>query len=195
MSPFPFISFSLFCLFLLAQPQGRLTRKDSLGENRVAREAAGQGAIVLSFRDRRKPLIGSFDNMVRIPAVMLVLLVLCSCARQAQDVENGVMTLDICGAKKIKAPSDRQIRDELTGLDTRNEDSFAILGPTEMTYIQVSGDKNEGFDLEYQEGAVDAHFRAKNKNITLDQIVEAFIAYRDGETSWRDGFDFEKITW
>ena len=64
-----------------------------------------------------------------------------------------------------------------------------------MTYIQVSGDKSVGFELEYQEGSVGAHFRATDERITLDQVVRAFIAYRDRDPNWKDAFTFEKITW
>jgi hypothetical protein len=50
-----------------------------------------------------------------------------------------------------------------------------------------------GFDLEYQEGSTDAHFKATDKNITLTQVVAAFIAFRDGDTAWQGRFPFEKI--
>ena len=105
-----------------------------------------------------------------------------------------IMTLDICAARQIQNPSDEQIQSELSNLSMKNDDSFAILGPTGMTYIQIAGDKTAGFDLEYQDGSTNAHFKAKDENITLDQVVEAFIAYRDGHTNWRDKFTFERIT-
>lgn len=104
------------------------------------------------------------------------------------------MTLVICGDKKIETPSDEQIRTELANLNTSNEDSFAVLGNTDLTYIQISGDKTVGFDLEYQQGSVDAHFKATDENISLDQVVEAFISYRDGTLQWLKSFTFEGIT-
>lgn len=106
-----------------------------------------------------------------------------------------VMVLEICGTRQIKNPTDEQIQSELEILDDSNEDSFAILGSSKMTYIQISGDKNIGFVLEYQEGSVDAHFRATNDKITLNEVVKAFIDYRNGNPLWQKSFTFEKITW
>ena len=127
--------------------------------------------------------------------VLMLMLAACGCARKETDVNYGAMVLDICGTRKIENPTDEQIRTELGHLSTQNEDSFAMLGPSDMTYIQISGDKSVGFDLEYQDASVDAHFRATDENITLDQVVEAFMAYRDGSTNWQTTFTFEKITW
>ena len=104
-----------------------------------------------------------------------------------------VLTLN--GATDIKNPSDEQIEIELKNLSVENGDSFAILGFTDMTYIQASGDKNSDFDLEYQSGTVKEHFRAIEDNITLDQVVQAFKLYRDGITTWQSAFTFEKIAW
>lgn len=110
-------------------------------------------------------------------------------------MEYGAMVLDIRRARKIENPTDKQIETELWNLSTENEDCFAILGPSDMTYIQMSGDRSVGFDLEYQDGTVDAHFRATDEKITLDQVVRAFIAYRDADPNWKGEFTFEKITW
>jgi hypothetical protein len=127
--------------------------------------------------------------------LMLVVVATLGCAPKDADVQNAAMVLDICGARKIKNPTDEQIRIELGNLSTKNEDSFAILGPSEMTYVQVSGDKSVGFRLEYQEGSVHAHFRATDERIILDRVVSALIAYRNSNPGWRKSFTFEKITW
>lgn len=127
--------------------------------------------------------------------LLLVAVAAFGCAPKGADVRHGAMVLEICGARKIKNPTDEQIRTELGSLSTKNEDAFAILGPSEMTYIQAGGDKSVGFHLEYQEGSVDAHFQATNEKITLDQVVSAFIAYRDGRAGWQRAFTFKKITW
>ena len=105
----------------------------------------------------------------------------------------GVMTLEINRAGWIQGPSDAPILNELANLRDEDGDSFAILGATDTTYIQVAGAQRAGFDLEYQDGSVDAHFKATDQNITLDRVVEAFIAFRDGNVAWRSGFTFEKI--
>jgi hypothetical protein len=121
----------------------------------------------------------------------MALAALNACSDTDQDVGNAVMTLEVCGSRFIENPSDEQILAELSDLDTKCDDSFAILGASDMTYIQIWGDENVGFDLEYQEGSIDSHFRAKNDDIPLDQVVGAFIAYRNGDNDWRDNFDFE----
>jgi len=112
-----------------------------------------------------------------------------------KQIEEEDMQLQICDDKKIKNPSDEDIRDAFSKLDTKTDVAFIILGPTKMTYIQATGDRNVGFELEYQEGTIDEHFRAKDKHITLDDVVNAFIAYRNGSTNWQDKFDFERISW
>lgn len=136
-----------------------------------------------------------FDRMIRRVMLLLAMTGFCGCAQKEGHVESGVMTLDVCGAKQIENPTDEQIRIELSSLSTQNEDSFAILGPTNMTYIQVSGDKRVGFDLEYQEGSVDAHFKTVDGKISFNAVVRAFIAYRDGVADWQDEFTFVQITW
>jgi hypothetical protein len=111
------------------------------------------------------------------------------------DIAEGVMTLQINGTRWIQNPSDDQILNELANLRHEDADSFAILGAADMTYIQVAGDQRIGLVLEYQEGSVDAHFKATDKNIALSRAVAAFLAFRDGNRAWRDHFTFERITW
>lgn len=105
---------------------------------------------------------------------------------------NSTMTLRIGGNKIIENPSDEEIATELWNLDMAYEDSFAILGTSNMTYIQVYGDKDNGFILEYQEGSLACHYKAIDENIPCEQIVESFIAYRCDKTYWRDMFVFKK---
>jgi hypothetical protein len=116
-----------------------------------------------------------------------------SLAQEKPNIAEGVMTLEINGARWIQNPSDDEILNELANLRAEDGDSFAILGATDITYIQVAGDHRVGFDLEYQDGSVDAHFKATDKNITLARVVEAFIAFRDGNAAWRSSFTFKKI--
>ena len=105
------------------------------------------------------------------------------------------MMLTIGGDRIIRNPSGDDIRGALESLDGSAGDAFAILGPDDMTYIQAGGDRHTGFDLEYQEGSVDRHYRAQKDDISLDEIVQAFIRYRDGWSDWKVQFRFERITW
>jgi hypothetical protein len=138
--------------------------------------------------------------MARINRIMKALALLkgglerLSATPEKPDIPDGVLTLQINGARWVQNPSDDQILTELANLRDEDGDSFAILSFTDMTYIQVAGDQRIDFDLEYQEGSVDAHFKATNENITLGQVVSAFIAFRDGDAAWKCSFTFEKTT-
>ncbi len=81
-------------------------------------------------------------------------------------------------------PTTREIRETLSQLRVDDGDAFAILEQTEMSYLQCSGDMQVGFDLEYQLGDTDAHFRAERTNYTLEEIVTVFAAYRDRRVDW-----------
>ncbi len=107
----------------------------------------------------------------------------------------GRMVLSIGGAQEIVDPSDAQIQTAISGLDTKKGDAFVILGPNDMTYLQASGDKLVGFDLEFQAGATSEHFRAKNECIAIEDIIEVCIAYRDAVPDWNTKFEFERIAW
>jgi hypothetical protein len=68
----------------------------------------------------------------------------------------------------------------------RDGEAFLILQQDGMTYMQVSGDARLGFDMEYQSGALDQHYRAKKEAFTSDEVVKALTAYRDGTINWVD---------
>jgi len=123
------------------------------------------------------------------------LLVLAGCAAKPGEVERVPTKLEICGERTIVDPSDEDIRSALGGLDAGSGDAFVILVPAEMTYIQASGDRRRGFDMEYQEGSIDRHFRATNESILVDDVAEAFIAYRSGDESWKSRFEFKRVEW
>ena len=104
------------------------------------------------------------------------------------------MKLDICGEKTIVNPTEADIGSALSSLNTDSGDAFVVLGPSDMTYIQASGDQNVGFDLEYQEGTTRQHYRAKQESIPLNAIIEAFVAYRNENLEWKAKFTFERIS-
>jgi hypothetical protein len=106
------------------------------------------------------------------------------------------MKLSLSSGEEVVNPADDAIRAALQALDVqRDGEGFAILGVTEMTYVQVSGDAARGFDLEYQDGAVAQHYRALRQDYTLDEIVAVFADYRDGTIDWSQYGEFEKISW
>ena len=101
-------------------------------------------------------------------------------------------TLDICGDKKIQNPTESDIRQAVFALDTKKGDAFLILGPTNMTYIQIGGDQNVGFALEYQETDAKHHYRAK-RDLTADEIVTALVSYATGADDWKAMAEWELI--
>ncbi len=105
------------------------------------------------------------------------------------------MKLTICDQEPINNPSNEVIIDSLNSLDMATGNAFVILAVNDMTYMQVSGDKNIGFDLEYQEGNIKNHFRAKQVGIPVSEIEQAFIAYLNENPTWKSQFEFERISW
>ena len=103
-------------------------------------------------------------------------------------------TLDICGLKKIPNPTETDIRQAVSTLDTGKNDAFLILGPTEMTYIQIAGDEKAGFHVEYQENDVEHHYRAK-RDLTVDEVVKTLLAYSAGSDEWKRMTEWEHLTW
>jgi hypothetical protein len=103
-------------------------------------------------------------------------------------------TLDICGDKKILNPKEPEIRQAVLALDTKKGEAFLILGPTDMTYIQASGDQKAGFDVEYQESDTRHHYRAK-RDFTSEEIVKALVAYCAGTEDWKKAAAWEPIKW
>ena len=104
------------------------------------------------------------------------------------------MELDICGDRKITSPSAQDIRDAVLDLDASG-DAFLILGSTGITYIQCSGDQNTGFDLEHQEEGADNHYRAKRSDWDAETMITKLTQYATDDSSWKEGVEWEKITW
>jgi len=70
----------------------------------------------------------------------------------------------------MQNPTESDIRQAVGALDTKHGDGFLILGPTDMTYIQVTGDSKVGFDVEYQESNLQNHYRSRC-DFTVEEIV------------------------
>lgn len=115
----------------------------------------------------------------------------------SDDISTGnTMTLQVNGKLISRNPTSKIVRDSLAGLDVvRDGEGFAILSRNEMTYVQVSGDRNIGFDAEYQEGDVGNHYRAENESLSLDDVANMMAEYLDGEVEWKNYGKWSKITW
>ena len=90
-------------------------------------------------------------------------------------------------------PATRALIAEIVAeLPTRPADPFLIIGPAadELTYAQACW-TGTGFELEYQEGTVDRHYRSERRDLSVAQVTEALGAYLDGNPAWRYAFRFE----
>ena len=126
-------------------------------------------------------------------------LVLVACSRSSTAPptnSDAAVTLTLHSGEELVNPTDEQIRNALSlFVAGPDRDSFAIFARSEMTYIQISGDKSIGFDMEYQKGDVQSHYRAERTDFPLDDIVRALSEYRDGTIDWSDYGDWAPITW
>ena len=109
---------------------------------------------------------------------------------QAPDVPAGA------GVPEEYARGDDLKLCELSELDVRRDGvGWAILGQSQMTYLQVSGDKTHGFAMEYQQGDVKHHYRAAREQFSLEEVAQAFSEYRDGTIEWSIYGKWNRITW
>lgn len=102
--------------------------------------------------------------------------------------------LDVSDGSLITDPTDDQIRQAVMGLESEDDGAFVILNHTDetATYIQSAGDSAPGFELEYQVGGTDQHFRA-TALIDSEQLIAALIAYRNGDASWQTAREWEQM--
>lgn len=98
--------------------------------------------------------------------------------------------LEMRWGKEIEEPSLPHVREVVEKLNG-SVDSFAILHKSEFTYLQCHGGKLDGYNLEYQEGSLDQHFECTD-NLTEEDVIEIFQAYRSGDENWRTKFNWEK---
>jgi hypothetical protein len=75
------------------------------------------------------------------------------------------------------------------------DERFATLSDGKA-FIQCHMRRNNSpsdYDLEYRDGPEDGHYRATDKQITLDRMLSAFLKYMRGDFSWRADFQWEKL--
>jgi hypothetical protein len=153
------------------------------------------GLSCLSRTRRLSTLPGIMGRAILLMLALLVVGV--GCGKKSGNLtprKTMSHTLDVCGSKKVRNPSEADIRAAVSALDTAKGEAFLILGPTNMTYIQTGGDRKIGFDLEYQENDAKHHYRAK-RNFTDEEIVKVLICYMTGGDDWKKTADWERIEW
>jgi hypothetical protein len=109
---------------------------------------------------------------------------------------DSTMILTTSLGDEVPDPSAERIGNALSALNVgRDGVGWAILARSEMTYLQVSGDKTSGFDMEYQEGDVANHYRAAREKFELEEVAQALARYCDGTIDWKVYGDWDRITW
>ena len=51
----------------------------------------------------------------------------------------------------------------------------------------------DGFSLDYQDGSLSEHYRTVRSDLSMEEIIEAFCDYTDGNATWKHRFEFERI--
>lgn len=124
-------------------------------------------------------------------------------ADKNQGFQDRTNKANSCIAKEMKLQiSDRIVipdpdNDVLTQAfsSITNKDEFVILEdatyPTGLTYLQVAVFDGNFTSLEYQEGALDRHYNALEKNFTQKEIIETFLLYAKRDRQWKTRYNWE----
>jgi hypothetical protein len=67
-----------------------------------------------------------------------------------------------------------------------------ILFADKQTFIQIAGENDGPFILEYHEGSTGNHYRCERK-VSKKQAQETFINYLKGDTSWKSAHEWERL--
>lgn len=94
------------------------------------------------------------------------------------------MKLEIDGDALQETISPETIERAIRSLADR-DDGFVILSTHEMTYIQVAGNPQTGFVLEYQENAPEQHYSCENPNLTEDEVIGVFQHFLAQDDEWK----------
>ncbi len=72
-------------------------------------------------------------------------------------------------------------------------DSFIILERSDMFYMQVSGSKTDGYQLEYREGADETHLVVAPDIAEPGQVIEAFVEYLNGGSAYKTSHTWKPL--
>jgi hypothetical protein len=84
----------------------------------------------------------------------------------------------------VENPTRSQV-ESLLGKLPGGDDSFPILSKSGsgLTYIQTHGGSSVLFIVEYQDGAVERHFRARGR-YPLQTVIDLFVRYAERDETW-----------
>jgi hypothetical protein len=95
-------------------------------------------------------------------------------------------------------PTLGEIDERLRTLNSMDDDCFAILEQSNLTYLQTARKydpdaASPSYVLEYQDGSLARHFQAIAETISLERVIEVFQGYALEDESWQSGFAWEKM--
>jgi hypothetical protein len=99
------------------------------------------------------------------------------------------MRLESESEKPIDNPTPEQLEQVLRSLRLPGN-SFAILGTTPSVYMQTARNEDGSFHVEYQEGALDKHYRMRSPCPIAD-VIDVFKRYLVGDKSWRSKYEWQ----
>lgn len=103
------------------------------------------------------------------------------------------MILSSPGSAPVPVTSRGSIEAVIAALPGHPEgDQFAILGPSDQTYIQTLLTP-DGFVLQYQEGSTEHHFETDRGDLSSAEVVEAFSAYLERNPAWKFPFSWHRV--
>lgn len=102
------------------------------------------------------------------------------------------MNLTLNGDIVARSANNSQVERALRSLDASNgADAFVILEKEPMHYLQVAGDADSGFHLEYQEESLEKHYTCVTPDLTEENIIRTFLRYLEGDSRWKSDHQWE----
>ncbi len=93
------------------------------------------------------------------------------------------LRLQTMNGRVVDNPTPAEIAQEIAGI-AAEANHFAGLERTNLTYMQTEiAENREIFALEYQDGALDRHYRVEG--VTRAAVVQAFQEYAVGNQAWK----------
>lgn len=77
-------------------------------------------------------------------------------------------------------------------LQELNDDvsAFAILELDNNNFMQTTGNRKDGFIIEYQEGGIENHRQLKG-HFSIEQVIDTFQKYSKNVNSWKQDFEIK----
>jgi hypothetical protein len=103
-----------------------------------------------------------------------------------------VENLSMRGTKTVRNPTPEQIRRAIRQMKP-GSDAFVVLdkGANGLSYIQAILNDDQTWDVEYQDGHLDEHYRS-TVPFHADSLIHALQAYARGQDDWRTGTKWER---